>query len=330
LGIGGAKPFDASIVDKYGYGDCKALVNYTKALLEHLGIESYYTLVKSRKYANDVFTDEVFDQFNHIILCVPDKTDTVWLECTSQMIPFGFLGDFTDNRHVLLITPEGGKIVKTPTYGKEHNKQCRKAEITLGVEGNAEGTVNTSFSGLQYDDNVKIIYITPQEQKELLYKEIDIPSFTIKDFKLEEKKDIIPWLYEHVNLNISKCATAMGNRLLFPANLMEKTGAISSVMKERKTRLRLRYAYIDKDSIIYHLPKGYNIEFMPPPSEVKSDFGVYSSSTFQGSDKKSIVYIRTLSMNSGFFPPEKYKDYIAFRKEISKQDNAKITLIKTP
>jgi hypothetical protein len=286
--------------------------------------------VHAGRGANDIYYDETFNQFNHAIVCVPNKNDTIWLECTSQMIPFGFLGDFTDNRHVLLITPDGGKIAKTLTYGKEQNKQCRKAEITLGGEGNAEGTVNTSFSGLQYDDNVKIIYITPQEQKELLYKDIDIPSFVIKDFKIEEKKDRIPWLYEHVNLNISKCATTMGNRLLLPANLMEKTTAISSVMKERKTRLRLRYAYIDSDSIIYHLPKGYNIEFMPPPSEIKSEFGVYTSSTVSSPDKESIVYIRTLTMNAGFFPPEKYKDYIAFRKEISKQDNAKISLIKTP
>jgi hypothetical protein len=35
-------------------------------------------------------------------------------------------------------------------------------------------------------------------------------------------------------------------------------------------------------------------------------------------------------MNDGFFPPEKYKDYIAFQTSISKQDNTKVSLIKTP
>jgi hypothetical protein len=93
--------------------------------------------------------------------------------------------------------------------------------------------------------------------------------------------------------------------------------------------MRLRYAYIDSDSIIYHLPKGYTVEFMPPPSEIKSEFGVYKSSV-QSPDKESILYIRTLTMNDGYFPPEKYKDYVAFRKEMSKQDNTKVSLIKTP
>jgi hypothetical protein len=32
VGIGGWKPMDASDVDRLGYGDCKGLTNYTKAL----------------------------------------------------------------------------------------------------------------------------------------------------------------------------------------------------------------------------------------------------------------------------------------------------------
>ncbi|WP_223269210.1 MULTISPECIES: DUF3857 domain-containing protein [unclassified Polaribacter] len=44
VGIGGWEPITANQVDKVGYGDCKGLTNYTKALLEVVGVTSYYTL----------------------------------------------------------------------------------------------------------------------------------------------------------------------------------------------------------------------------------------------------------------------------------------------
>lgn len=328
LGIGGWRPFDASVVDKYSYGDCKALANYMNTLLSEVGVKSVFTLVFAGTRGNDIYFDESFNQFNHAILCVPDKSDTIWLECTNQMIPFGFLGDFTDNRHVLLITQEGGKIAKTPAYRLEQNKLSRKGEITLKPDGNAEGAIKTIYSGLQYDDHFGLIHAKPDKQKEILYKKIDLPSYVIKDFKLEERKERIPLLSEQLNLSISKYASTMGNRLLLPLNLMNRTSTMPVVMKERKTRLMLRYSYIDIDTIIYHLPQGYNVEFMPKPSAVKSEFGEYSSNVTESTDKQSLIYIRMLTMNDGLFAPEKYKDYVAFRKEINKQDMTKVSLIK--
>ncbi len=45
LGIGGWKPMLAKNVDRLGYGDCKALTNYTRSLLKAFNIPSYYTIV---------------------------------------------------------------------------------------------------------------------------------------------------------------------------------------------------------------------------------------------------------------------------------------------
>ena len=45
VGIGGFQPFRHLMWIRMSYGDCKALVNYTQALLKVAGIDSYYCVV---------------------------------------------------------------------------------------------------------------------------------------------------------------------------------------------------------------------------------------------------------------------------------------------
>ncbi|WP_439128660.1 DUF3857 domain-containing protein, partial [Polaribacter sp.] len=92
VGIGGWEPIAANQVDKVGYGDCKGLTNYTKALLDAAGVTSYYTVVYADE-KRDIDKDFSSIQGNHVILNIPNKGKDVWLECTSQTMPFGFLGD---------------------------------------------------------------------------------------------------------------------------------------------------------------------------------------------------------------------------------------------
>ncbi|MBS1525578.1 MAG: DUF3857 domain-containing protein, partial [Bacteroidetes bacterium] len=82
VGIGSYRPFAAADVDLNGYGDCKALVNYTKSLLASVGIDSYYCVVKSGSRKVSLEPDFAsMNQGDHIILCLPFKNDTTWLEC---------------------------------------------------------------------------------------------------------------------------------------------------------------------------------------------------------------------------------------------------------
>jgi hypothetical protein len=75
------------------YGDCKALSNYMVSLLKEAGVKAHYVLATSgdEKGLERRFSGTLF--FNHAICCVPNGKDTIWLECTSQTQPAGFMGE---------------------------------------------------------------------------------------------------------------------------------------------------------------------------------------------------------------------------------------------
>jgi transglutaminase-like putative cysteine protease len=135
IGIGGWKPMLASDVDRLGYGDCKALSNYTKALLKAVDVPSYNTILYGNPKKRNIEADFVSMQGNHMILAIPNKNSFIFLECTSQVDPFGYQGTFTDDRDVLVVKPEGGEIVRTKIYQDEDNAQKSKGKYAIAENG---------------------------------------------------------------------------------------------------------------------------------------------------------------------------------------------------
>ena len=326
IGIGGLQPFPAEFVDKNGYGDCKALVNYTMALLHVAGIESYYTLVKAGEFASNIPSDFPCDRFNHIILCVPCQKDTIWLECTDQVIPFGFQGTFTDDREVLVVNPAGSKLTRTHVYPMKENLLTRTATVDINNALMADAKVYTNYSGLKYEDVDKLLDMVVEEQKRELAKTIDLPGFDIYNIAYQRKKNILPWAGEKLSLHIPSYASVSGNRLFVPLNLMDKETYIPEKLENRTSDILFRHDDCTMDTIVYSVPSGYQPEHIPDSVHLKSVFGEYSARTFLKEGK--LVYIRSYAIFKGRYPATAYNDLIDFCKKIAKADREKAIFIR--
>jgi hypothetical protein len=327
LGIGGFQPFEASVVDQTGYGDCKALSNYMVSLLDAVGIKSHYVLIRAGDNLPPISVDFSSSQFNHAIVAVPNGADTLWLECTSQTNPFGYMGTFTGDRKALLITNDGAKVVQTIQYTGDQNTQFRTAEVTVSNNGDATAKVRTTYSGLQYESNDLNFYLEDQfdEQRKWLQKNTEIPSFDIASFKMINKKNKIPSAIVAADYNLRRFATVSGKRLFLTPNLMNRSNFVPEKVESRKTSVVRRMAYVDIDTIKYRLPEGIYPEFMPPPVKLTSRFGEYEATFTLDQDK--LIYIRRVKMNKGEFPPESYNELIEFYRNLSKADNTKMVFL---
>ncbi|HET9825053.1 MAG TPA: DUF3857 domain-containing protein, partial [Chitinophagaceae bacterium] len=327
LGIGGWQPFDATYVATKGYGDCKALSNYMYSILKEAGIASYYTLIRAGATGEYITEDFPSQQFNHVILCVPLKKDTVWLECTDQTLPAGYLGDFTCNRYALLINENGGSLVRTPKYGLTDNVEVRKAKAVLSDDASLEIQVNTSYRGLEQDDIHGLINsLSKDKVKEYLQKQLDFPTYELDKFDYKETKASIPEVDENLNLYVSNYASITGKRLFIVPNIMTRSYTKLKTDEERKYDIVLHDEYKHVDSTEIEIPKGYDQESLPQPVAIETKFGRYSSSIKLVDSK--IFYYRTREQYSGTYSAKDYPDLVKFYDAIYKADRNKIVLVK--
>jgi len=328
VGIGGYQPFLAADVDQQNYGDCKALVNYTQALLKTVNIDSYYCIVEAGSRKQSPLSDFAsMNQFDHVILCLPFKNDTTFLECTSQKIPFGFLSDFTDDRTVLACTPEGGKLLHTPKYTAPNNLQQRKATFVLDVQGNLSGQMQTIFKGTQYDNREGIIEEAPKERVKNLQKEYAINNMDIEKVDFKQDKGLQPVTTETIKLNAGEYGSVNDGKITFLANATNRTHTVPREVRNRRHEVYINRGYTDEDEIIYTLPANYHVDLRPADVSISKPFGKFSASiSVKGNE---LVYKRRVQLIDGTYSKDIYQDLIDFYQAIVESDDNNVTLAKS-
>ncbi|AUC75306.1 DUF3857 domain-containing protein [Olleya sp. Bg11-27] len=325
VGVGGWKPMLASDVDRLGYGDCKGLSNYTKALLDEVGVTSFYTIVYGGLDIKNI--DSTFSslQGNHAILSIPNNGNYITLECTNQTTPFGYNANFTDDRDVLIVTPKGGEIVHTKIYTKEDNTQISSAEIVLDNFGGFTAKLNIKSKGTQYDKYQRIESQTEKENK-LYYKKYfsDLNNLKINTILFSNDKDAIVFT-ENLEVKVPKYATKAGKRLLFQPNVFNKFITAPPRYVNRKSPFEIDRGFTDIDEYRISVPNNIEVEALQEEVNIKNKFGQYHFSITK-TDDNTLLFKRKIIINKGKFLKEDYKDFRKFRLDIVKHDKSKIVL----
>jgi hypothetical protein len=325
LGIGGFKPINADKVAAVNYGDCKALSNYMKALLNEVGIASNLVVIGSDMPSmNAKFAS--LNQANHMILCVPLEKDTVWLECTNQQIPMGYLSYGCSDKNVLLVTAEGGKLVKTPKYRPADNFQQRKIKISLNELGAADININSDYGYAQFESNYGMLFKEPTEQRKSLMNQLDIPNMELINFSYLQADKNLPVINEKITVKSSQLLTHSADKVFLTLNLMNRRESVPAKATDRKTYFAVAFSYQDEDEISYTIPAGFKVEFLPKEININSEFGQYNMQVLQ--KENTIVYKRVQTMNNKQYPPEKYNELIEFYKKVYQADKLKGILAK--
>lgn len=327
VGIGGWKPMPASDVDRLGYGDCKALTNYTKALLNAVDVPCYHTVLYGDRTQRNIQSDFVSMQGNHMILSIPNGKGYTFLECTSQDDPFGFQANFTDDRDVLVIKPEGGEIVHTKMYIDKDNAQLSHGSYKILSDGQVSGEISIVSEGSQYGDKFRLQNKPPLE-REKHYKDYwhSINNLKLKKIAFSNDREKVVF-DEKVEIDAANYGNLSGQRMMFPVNLYNQYEGNFKRVRNRKTPFEIARGFYDEDEVVIRLPEGFAIESMPKNFEIAGKFGTYKTELVQ-TENKNLLYKRQLLIKKGSYSNQEYEEYRTFADQIARNDNAKIVLLK--
>lgn len=323
VGIGGFQPFSAETVDRLSYGDCKALTNYMKSLLKVAGIKSNYCLVRAGNDSPNIDRNFVCSQFNHAFLMLPLGKDTLYLECTSQQVPFGYNGSFTDDRDILVIDSTNSYIKHTNIYDKTKNNTINSFTFQIGKQMDCNAFQKSAYIGVASENIRTLMDKRPEEQRENILKRFQLSMVKISNLNYVEKKDITPIITETIEYYIPQIAQLTNKSAIIPFNQVTQLKDLKRV-SNRKSNIVILRNQIQTDSIKYVIPQDITIEKLPVEGSFSSIFGNYKLKIISANN--TITFIRTIEWNKGKFKPEQYTDLLQYQRKINEMDRQVLML----
>jgi hypothetical protein len=324
LGIGGWQPFTAEYVEERGYGDCKALSNYMKAMLSEIGVKSYPVIV----YAGGHHPYEVEDNFvdpafNHAILYVP--SEEMWLECTSSINPPGYLGEFTNDRKVLLVTPQGGQLARTPKLSTAENNSNEKFTIDLAADGSAALQYEALLKGIPHEDwrYYKYAY-SPKEIEDKVRNIGKLPTLSLNEVNITNDPNL-PQNTLSFNATANRYASRAGKRLFVPMNLICPRTYVPDAVENRQYPVMIPHGYTEEATITINIPDGYEAESLPSPQVVETPFGRYETKITEA--EGTVTLQRNYQMYDQEHPAADYGAFRDFLMTVAKHDASKMVLV---
>ena len=322
LGIGGWKPATATSVYKSGFGDCKGLTNYMRAMLKEVGIASNYTLIST---TNHRFMKDYTcaGQMNHAILQVPLPKDTLWLECTNPRLPMGYVHEDIAGHDAIEISEQGGRLVRLPIYADSTNLMRSTVNIHLSQDGTANLKVSQETFNRQYENRIPMAKMNEKERQKILPRIVYAPLTEIKSIDFSENGAKITMETE---IKSQKYANQTGQRLFVPICPLHHGYTVPNDAAEREEDIWLEMGYLNEDDITLTIPNGYTIEACPKNISIEQPFASFSFSLHR--DDKTIHIKNRLLMRSGMFAKSLFPSLAEFLQSINNIYNQRIILKK--
>ncbi|HXJ95494.1 MAG TPA: DUF3857 and transglutaminase domain-containing protein [Terriglobia bacterium] len=342
IGAGGYQPHAAQVTFANRYGDCKDKATLLAAMLGVIGVKSWYVLVNSRRsVVNPDFPTML--GFDHVILAIqiPDTQQPrlwaredhkqlgpiLYFDPTDPYVPLNYLPESLQDSYGLLVTDDGGELLKLPLLPASLNRLILSAKMTLQADGNVSGDVLELFWGAPAIElRTQLLSVPEASRQALLEKFLSSSSgaFALEGARVEGLDKIEDNLTVSYHFTASNYAKSAGDLLLLRPHLRGTAYALDTPEKERKNPVEFPTTLGESETVEIHLPDGYQVDELPPPTKV--DNGLLSYMSGVEADGGVVQYKQLYQIKQVLVPTTKLSDLRQFYQQVNSDEQASIVL----
>jgi len=340
LGIGGVQPHSAIEVFLHRYGDCKDKATLMSAMLQEIGVDSYYVLINTERGGVTESTPAQVGAFDHAILAVklpdgmsnasfvsafqhPKLGKLLFFDPTNSLVPFGEIGGYLQANYGLLATPDGGELIPLPKQPAGTNGVDRKGMLKLDARGNLQGSFTETRRGDRAWSEREAIRTTVQD-KDRAKRVESLLSASLANFALTKLSFINleqisqPFGYEY-SFIAERYAKTAGNLLIVrPRVIGVRSSGLLETKEPRHFPVIFEGPERDTDTVEIEMPAGYEVDDLPLPVDLDYSFASYHSKT--EANGNVLKYTRSFEIKELDVPMNKMEELKKFYRVIASDE----------
>ncbi|HZT60954.1 MAG TPA: DUF3857 and transglutaminase domain-containing protein [Pyrinomonadaceae bacterium] len=339
---GGYRPHPATEVFAKAYGDCKDKANLMRAMLKAVKIDSYLVSINS---GDPTFVRAEWpspEQFNHCIIAVKVSDETqaatvvkhpqlgrlLIFDPTDDSTPVGDLPDHEQDSLALIDAKESTELLRMPATPPDANRLERTTDVTLQPNGSIAAKVSEHRFGQSAAHGRELFKnLSRGEYEKVIQLWAGSGATGAKFTKIEPADDHAAGRFAlDVEFTAAGYAQSMQDRLLvFKPSVVGHSNTAWLADEQREHPVVLKSSALN-ETVRFKLPEGFDVDEMPDPVRIKSDFGTYTAS-YEVKDGQ-LVFTRSLVQNAATIPVERYADVRNFFGRIRASEDAPVVLAR--
>ncbi len=304
-GLGGWVPREADTVLKKKYGDCKDMSSLLMQMGRMAGLETYFASIGTTIIPFNFEETPIPGICNHMICALKLDNEWIFMDGTHPNLPFGANRDDIQGKEAFIAMDDNHhKIVTIPTQPAEQNVTIDSTFIHISDrnDGNLEGRVSQHLKGYAaWNLGYSFYYLTKdKEEREKVVNKLTMRGsnkYELDSYNLNISDTGSKSITMNAKFNIEGGVGKLGKDYIVNMNLLHHFEDDYIDTTERKAAWYHEYKYIQKEVVVFEIPQGCKVTYLPKNATGKLN-DLWNYSITYKNDGKKITLIKEYKLNT--------------------------------